>query len=353
MATRPTINVNCRCRQFLALRPYFHASIFEIAKVQMNGHFYPRLKPWRPADILKSALMCASCCLLSVSVGPPASAVSPEEAKRAERYWFQSTQRFGDNLESYHDALQNISSVMAIEPHNAKYISEKARIFFDGEEDEEAMKEADKALKEDPNCAGAWNVKALILTRKRKFEEAIACSDKVAKLDPKNGGYWVSRARMLTMANRWDDAEKAIEEAHKLQQSKFCDQNLVGVIALHQKRWQKVIKNADQALAHADSTVRSREFLRQRAEANLNLGNFSLVINDYNKMLRSSPDDRRVRERLVKAYELAGDKNAAARERAKIGQLDADLFGTPQVRQKYERTYLPQSASNKADHLLK
>ncbi len=73
-----------------------------------------------------------------------------------------------------------------------------------------------------------------------------------------------------------------------------------------------MIENADQVLKHPDPTKRTRDFLRQRSEAYLNLKSYSLAISDYKKILQSWPDDRRVRECLVAAYELSGNKAAAS-----------------------------------------
>ncbi len=160
------------------------------------------------------------CGLLLVTAANPSMADSRSDSQRAEEYWLRAAQRMGDNPDSYRNAMSSITAAMALRPHNAKYMTEKAHILFDAEEDEEAMKLVERALKEDPTFSRAWNLKGLILTRSRKFEQAKSCSDMAVKLEPKNAFNWLDRAHMLATANRWDEAGKASDEAAKIMKSK-------------------------------------------------------------------------------------------------------------------------------------
>ena len=66
-----------------------------------------------------------------------------------------------------------------------------------GSSGDEALRNCDRALKEDPRSASAWTGKGLELAGLGRGDEAVRCFDKALQIDPRHGLAWIGKGESL------------------------------------------------------------------------------------------------------------------------------------------------------------
>lgn len=128
-------------------------------------------------------------------------------------------------LEMFPEAIADFKKLLALEPDNVSGYTSFGYTYYLANDDENAIKQYDKALELSPLSATALYYKSVSLYELKKYPEALSCVDKAIDQNPKILRYHVRRRKILKAISPVDNAAEIKKENEIIAELKNDGQN--------------------------------------------------------------------------------------------------------------------------------
>ncbi|MFA9390257.1 MAG: tetratricopeptide repeat protein [Prolixibacteraceae bacterium] len=180
-------------------------------------------------------------------------------------------------------AMALVLDSLAQNPDNEIYLSSRISLLSNMGNTEEALKEANLALKKHPNSYKLYDLVGSIYRKENQMEKAIECYQKMQKIDPRNKVQLNNMtAGALIKLNQNEKALQLIRQTIKDYPNEDELINTRAQILLNQKKTEQAKKDIDRLLASDSTNFQYNELL---AQYHLNQGNKSLYVFQKRKNL--------------------------------------------------------------------
>jgi tetratricopeptide (TPR) repeat protein/predicted aspartyl protease len=196
---------------------------------------------------------------------------------------FASRRQFGP-------AIADLTRAIALAPSDARYLDERARIYWQSGRPDLAMTDIDRALKLKPDDSAALVIRAALRLDSKDRAGAMADLDAADLVLAKESD---ARLEMGNLYQRAEAAPAAVKQFSLWIKAHPADNRLAQ--ALNDRCWVRALWNIepDKALADCDAALRrypnAAEIYDSRGLAHLRLGQNELAIADYDKALGANP----------------------------------------------------------------
>jgi tetratricopeptide (TPR) repeat protein len=175
-------------------------------------------------------------------------------------------------------ARENLDAAVKADPRNISALKLRARV--DGNQDAEADVNAGLLL--DPNDSDLLAMRAWLLNARGEAHEALRSAEKAIRNNPRSADALWIRASVLFSARELERAETDLDKALALEPDYIRARSLQAIVRMRLNRTQAVIEDASRILEQhpADNLA-----LQLRSVAQAALGNFEGVVSDLTKVL--------------------------------------------------------------------
>lgn len=209
---------------------------------------------------------------------------------------------------------------------------------------DEAADSYSEAIKLKPDDWTGYNYRARVNLERGRYDDAIADASKALGLSPNTVSLYEVRARGYEAKEMYDraidDYTSALPAAGSKDKSNFLTWYRRGRAYFMNRQYREAIFDFDQAAAASPEHWNSEpDIYLQRAQSNIELGNFSGATGDLDRFLTLRPDDIRALFHLGYSYFKNGDREKAGTTARKLLTLDPSkevLFGGNNLLSLYE-----------------
>lgn len=207
--------------------------------------------------------------------------------------------------EDYQDIIDKYASMpRSLSAEELSYISQS---YYRLDDENNASKYADLAIKKDPNSARALFVRALLEGTKGYYTQAEASLQKAIKLSPKDSEYYVALGDTYFAQDDYVQAlvnyQKAINCPKPAERAYY----MIGEVYANQNDMDKVLQSFYEA---KKKVVKDKELyvtiLYNIAKLEFDNGNYQNASNTYQELIEYLPDDYYSFEKLVECYNGLG-----------------------------------------------
>ena len=219
----------------------------------------------------------------------PASAPSPEEARRAEEIdALLMRAETAKSTGNYIDAARLYRIALEVRPEQAGAWGSLGFVLNELGRYPESLAATELALALNPSMPEAWNNQGNALDSLKRHEEALVAYDKALAIAPATAEFWVNKGAALTNLHRYAEALEASDRALAL------DNNQAG--AWGNRAWLlTLIGHHQEALASVDRAMilglRVAGVLDTKGYALAGLGRYAESLECYRQALAMAPND--------------------------------------------------------------
>ena len=172
---------------------------------------------------------------------------------------------------------------------------------------DEAAESYSEAIKLKPDDWTGYNYRAKVNLERGRYDDAIADASKALSLSPNTASLYEVRARGYEAKEMYDraidDYSKALPAAGSKDKSNFLTWYRRGRAYFMNRQYREAIYDFDKAAAASPEHWNAEpDIYLQRAQSNIELGNFSGATGDLDRFLTLRPDDIRALFHLGYAY---------------------------------------------------
>lgn len=190
-------------------------------------------------------------------------------------------------LDSLEEAETAIKKALSIEPNNAYYNLNYARVLMDKGELDKAKVVLDDVISTTPNISNAWALKAHIQLVKKQFEQSLETADMALAFDPENTLAINTRSSALAKLNRTEDSFLTIEKAlHDDPNNAFTHANY-GWILLEKGERKKALEHFQQALTIDPTDLNAQQGMKEALKAKYPVYNLFMKYSFFMEKLTS------------------------------------------------------------------
>lgn len=222
---------------------------------------------------------------------------------------------------NFDEALTLIDLALKYDPENANYLACKSLLLYQAQENDTlCIALAQKAVQKAPTSCLTHMAMFNAFRIQKKYVEALAEIDKAIEIEPNENVLKADKANLLKLMQRYGDAIKIYDALLKANNSTL----------LHNERARLHILNNQPDKAAVDygfvveHTPKSnfRAYL-ERGQAFLAAKQYKQAVQDLEHAAKIVPMSTEIHSSLKQAYEGLGDNAKAARERAKLKEIDS------------------------------
>jgi tetratricopeptide (TPR) repeat protein len=223
------------------------------------------------------------------------------------------------------NALRTLNNALRFAPDNTRYLTAKAIVLCDIEEQEEALPIWDRLIKLEPKNALSWDGRALCLMVLKNYPEAQRSAELAVQYGPTNMNYRLTLARVFESEERWPEAEKHLDHILKqLPSSNIARADRCFKVERRLHQWQRVVDDTTYLLKQGTALMTS-DNLCCRANAYYQLGRYNESIQDLKRAEKLWPDDMRIQVQLLAVYQKLGDAKTIAEQQIKVNKIQGDF----------------------------
>lgn len=199
----------------------------------------------------------------------------------------------------------------------------RARLSSFMDENEESIKDCDRALALNPNNSLALTTKALSLTRLRRLKDVLALSDKALNISPSDSYCKDDRIEILITLGRNNDAQAMLKSQLKQNPSDNSKRGRLLRILFEEKNYPEVVEQSSLIL-NARSKFKSRfTTLHTRGTAYKEMGKFALAEKDFLEAERLNPEWPVSYRSLIELYGQTNQKSKLAAQKRLLDELES------------------------------
>ena len=185
----------------------------------------------------------------------------------------------------------------------------------DLENNEEAIKDYDKAIELNPNYSDAYNNRGVSKSDLGNNEEAIKDYDKAIESNPNNSDAYNNRGNEKNNLKQYNEAIKDFNKAIELNPNNSSAYNNRGVAKKNSGKYEEAIKDYNKAI---ELNPNNSEAYNNRGNAKKNLEQYQEAIKDYNKAIELNPNNLDVYFNMVLAKQLLANNTKNKKEKNKL-----------------------------------
>jgi len=230
-------------------------------------------------------------------------------------------------------AIKDADLALKIMPTCASALVFKGTALMKKQEDEEALKCFDAALKIEPHDQILLN-KADCLLRLRQPAEALTATDQALKMHQSAQAHMV-RARIMTRLERFPEAKHEYDLAISEQEKdKRSDRSQMifphsdrAAIEVRLRHWDAALADLNFCLSDPKLKINQSAYdqLLLRAKVYKELKQYDKAIVDLKRVLKVNSDYRQAHIALAEVYKLTGKSDLAQAQLKEVESLDQDM----------------------------
>ena len=211
------------------------------------------------------------------------------------------------------------SSVLDIQPRNAKALSNRSAVYMKMDEFKKALKDADACTKADPSFPKGWARLGAALHALKHYEDAVNAYSKAQTLDQSNSGYaaTIAELRALTADGRGVATDSNREEYYFKRSVEQATQ------AMKEGQYDAACRLYTKAIAQSSASSKELHVLyANRSAAQLKAGRTLEALDDAAESVTADPHYARAHVRLGAAHLARSELSAAQQALDRATALD-------------------------------
>ena len=218
-------------------------------------------------------------------------------------------------------AIQDISSVIELQPENPDGYKNRGDISVRREEYNEAIADYSKAIELDEGNANSYRRRADAHGRLGDLRSAIQDVTQAIALQPEDMGHYEHRSRLYEEAGEIDLAIQDISSVIELQPENPDGYKNRGDISVRREEYNEAIADYSKAIELDEGNANS---YRRRADAHGRLGDLRSAIQDVTQAIALQPEDMGHYEHRSRLYEEAGEIDLAIQDISSVIELQPE-----------------------------